>query len=73
MHERVIINNYSFAKQNSYVSLDLFNLFGINVIINKLLTLQAAELWEKIVMATENVTEELNIWLRIIKLLEKVS
>ena len=24
-------------------------------------------------MATENVTEELNIWLRIIKLLEKVS
>ena len=39
MHERVIINNYSFAEQNSYVSLDLFNLFGINVIINKLLTL----------------------------------
>lgn len=39
MHERVIINNYSFAKQNSYVSLNLFNLFGIiNVIINKLLT-----------------------------------
>ena len=40
MHERVIINNYSFAKQNSYVSLELlFNLFGImNVIINKLLT-----------------------------------
>ena len=73
MHERVIINNYSFTKQNSYVSLDLFNLFGINVIINKLLTLQAAELWEKIVMATENVTEELKIWLRIIKLLEKVS
>ena len=73
MHERVIINNYSFAEQNSYVSLDLFNLFGINVIINKLLTLQAAELWEKIVMATESVTEELKIWLRIIKLLEKVS
>lgn len=40
IHERVIINNYSFAKQNSYVSLlNLFNLFGIiNVIINKLLT-----------------------------------
>lgn len=40
MHERVIINNYSFSKQNSYVSLNnLFNLFGIiNVIINKLLT-----------------------------------
>ena len=33
MHGRVIINNYSFAKQNSYVSLNLFNLF-----INKLLT-----------------------------------
>ena len=30
-------------------------------------------MWEKIVLATENVTEELNIWLRIIKLLEKVS
>ena len=40
MHERVIINNYSFAKHNSYLSLNLFNLFGIiNVIINKLLTL----------------------------------
>ena len=38
MHKRVIINNYSFAKQNSYVSLNLFNLCGINVIINKLLT-----------------------------------
>ena len=38
MHKRVIINNYSFSKQNSYVSLNLFNLFGINVIINKLLT-----------------------------------
>ena len=39
MHERVIINNHSFAKQNSYVSLNLFNLFGIiDVIINKLLT-----------------------------------
>ncbi|CAH3018534.1 unnamed protein product [Porites evermanni] len=35
--------------------------------------IKAAELWEKIVMATENVTEELNIWLRIIKLLEKES
>ena len=38
MHKRIIINNYSFAKQNSYVSLNLFNLCGINVIINKLLT-----------------------------------
>lgn len=36
MHERVIINNYSFAKQNSYVSLN--NLGIIDVIINKLLT-----------------------------------
>lgn len=25
MHERVIINNYSFAKQNSYVSLENYN------------------------------------------------
>ena len=33
MHKRVIINNDSFAKQNSYVSLNLFNLF-----ISKLLT-----------------------------------
>ena len=33
MQERVMINNYSFAKQNSYVSLNFFNLF-----ITKLLT-----------------------------------